>query len=122
VDRVELNLPRSTGPPSKIKMNRFCIRHSHRGSSRAHRMILARVVLDRELLQQIVDEHDGCAMCWHDTALAAVDAAQSMLIGSGPLPEMDGNGLVGGPSVDWLLRRIQSLLDCEELDRRDLRG
>jgi hypothetical protein len=84
-------------------------------------MILARVVLDHDLLQQIIDEHQGCALCFHDTAAAATAVAASLLVGSGPLPTMDGNGLVSGPTVDWLLRRIESLLEAEEVDRRDLR-
>jgi hypothetical protein len=100
--------------------SRFCRTHSHRGSSRAHRLILAKVILDRELLQQIIDEHDGCAMCFHDTALAAVDAAASLVTSNGPLPVMDSHGNVSGPITDWLLRRIDDLLECEQLDRRDV--
>jgi len=45
------------------------------GTSRAWRMILAHHSLDRHAQQQVTDEHDGCADCWQDTAVAAVDAA-----------------------------------------------
>jgi hypothetical protein len=69
----------------------------------------------------VVDEHGDCAMCWRDTALAAVDAAANLLVRSaGTVPEMDGHGNVSGPSVDWLLGRVDSLLECEQAERRDL--
>jgi hypothetical protein len=35
---------------------------------------------------------------------------------------MDAAGTVSGPTVDWLLRRIETALVCEHLDRRDLEG
>lgn len=101
-------------------MNRFCIRHSHRGSSRAWRMLLATHSLDRELHRHVVDEHGDCAQCWKDTALAAVDAAATMI--GGPLPVMDANGLVTGETVSWLLTVIDGFLEAEQADRRDLRG
>ena len=101
---------------------RYCIRHTHRGTSRAWRMILAHHSLDRHAQQQVTDEHDGCADCWQDTAVAAVDAAGSLLISSGPLPEMDTSGVVTGPTVNWLLRVIDGCLRAEELDRREVDG
>src|SRR5258708_34436455 len=74
-------------------MQRFCVRHTYRGSSRAHRLILARHSLDRDAHQLVVDEYDGCPQCWRDTCLAAVDAANSLLASSsGSLPELDGHG------------------------------
>jgi hypothetical protein len=99
-------------------MNRFCRTHSDRGSSRAYRMILARHSYDDAAQQQVVDEHGDCADCWHDTALAAVDAAHSLLLRYAPLPGMDDSGVVTGSSVDLLLGRIDALLECERLDRR----
>ena len=48
-------------------------------------MILAHHSLDRHAQQQVTDQHDGCADCWPDIAVAAVDAAGSLLISSGPL-------------------------------------
>ena len=48
-------------------------------------MILAHYSLDRHAQQQVTDQHDGCADCWPDIAVAAVDAAGSLLISSGPL-------------------------------------
>jgi len=90
--------------------------------SRAWRMILAHHSLDRHAQQQVTDEHDGCADCWQDTAVAAVDAAGSLLISSGPLPEMDTSGVVTGPTVNWLLRVIDGCLRAEELDRREVYG
>jgi hypothetical protein len=101
-------------------MNRYCFRHSHRGSSRAYRAILARHSLDRVAQQQLADEHGDCVDCWRDTALAAVDAAASMLVRCWPLPEQDASGLVSGESIDWLLGIIDDLLGCEAADRRDL--
>ena len=92
------------------------------GTSRAWRMILAHHSLDRHAQQQVTDEHDGCADCWQDTAVAAVDAAGSLLISSGPLPEMDTSGVVTGPTVNWLLRVIDGCLRAEELDRREVYG
>jgi hypothetical protein len=53
--------------------------------------------------------------------VAAVDAAGSLLISSGPLPEMDTSGVVTGPTVNWLLRVI-GCLRAEELDRREVDG
>lgn len=52
-----------------------------------------------------------------DTALAAVDAAQALLIRCGSLPEMDSAGNVSGLMIDGLYERIESALQCEELDR-----
>jgi hypothetical protein len=101
-------------------MNRFCLRHTHRGSSRAWRLILARHSYDRELQQRVIDEHGECEACWHDTALAAVDAAANMLLMSHPVPGMDANGNVTGPSVGLCLARIYGHLEAEEADRRDL--
>jgi hypothetical protein len=101
-------------------MSRFCIRHSHRGSSRAYRMVLARHSLDRPAEQQVVDEHGDCAQCWEDTAVALADAAHGLLIRLGPLPEMDRHGIANGPTIDWLLGWIDDLLECEAADRRDL--
>ena len=92
------------------------------GASRAWRMILAHHRLDRHAQQQVTDQHDGCADCWPDTAVAAVDAAGSLLISSGPLPEMDTSGVVTGPTVNWLLRVIDGCLRAEELDRREVDG
>jgi hypothetical protein len=54
--------------------------------------------------------------------VAAVDAAGSLLISSGPLPEMDTSGVVTGPTVNWLLRVIDGCLRAEELDRREVDG
>ncbi|HSS22899.1 MAG TPA: hypothetical protein VLL82_00450 [Mycobacterium sp.] len=102
-------------------MDRFCTAHTHRGSSRAWRLILARHSLDQDAHRHIVDEHGVCADCWRDTCLAAVDAAAALLVRSaGAPPHMDAHGNVTGPSVDWLLRRIDTLLACEQADRRDL--
>jgi hypothetical protein len=102
-------------------VNRFCTRRSHRGSSRAHRLILARHSLDDDARRHVIDEHDGCPDCWRDTCLATVDAAANLLIRSaGSLPEMDAHGNATGPTVDWLLRRLDSALECEQADRRDL--
>jgi hypothetical protein len=101
-------------------MNRYCIRHSHRGSSRAYRLIAARHALDDAHQHIIEKEHAECAQCWRDTALALSDAAHAMLIRLGPLPEMDSAGNVFGPVMDELYERIESALECEELDRRDL--
>jgi hypothetical protein len=103
-----------------MTMNRFCVRHSHRGSSRAYRLILARHSLDRDAHRQVVDEHGDCADCLIDTVEALSDAAHSLLIRLGPLPEMDSAGNVSGPVIDELYERIESCLQAEELDRRDL--
>ena len=54
--------------------------------------------------------------------MAAVDAAGSLLISSGPLPEMDTSGVVTAPTVNWLLRVIDGCLRAEELDRREVGG
>src|SRR6476646_12098989 len=81
-------------------------------------MILAHHSLDRHAQQQVTDQDDGCADCWPDTAVAAVDAAGSLLISSGPLPEMDTSGVVAGPTVNWLLRVIDGCLRAEKLDAR----
>jgi hypothetical protein len=89
--------------------------------SRAWRMILAHHSLDRHAQQQVTDEHDGCADCWQDTAVAAVDAAGSLLISSA-LPDMDTSGVVTGPTVNWLLRVIDGCLRAEERDRREVDG
>jgi hypothetical protein len=97
-------------------MNRFCTRHSHRGSSRAGRLLLARHSYDSEAQQQVIDEHGDCADCWRDTALAAVDAAHSVLLRFAPLPEIDGDGLVIGETVELLLARIDGALQAEALD------
>jgi len=84
-------------------------------------MILAHYSLDRHAQQQVTDEHDGYADCWQDTAVAAVDAAGSLLISSA-LPDMDTSGVVTGPTVNWLLRVIDGCLRAEELDRREVDG
>jgi hypothetical protein len=101
-------------------MDRFCIRHSHRGSSRAWRLVLARHCLDRDARQQVVDEIGDCAQCWADTALALTDAASGLLLRAAGIPDMDGHGNVTGPGVDWLLGLIDDFLVCEQADRRDL--
>jgi hypothetical protein len=101
-------------------MQRFCRTHSHRGSSRAHRLLLARHSLDTDAQRQVVDEHGDCGQCWQDTALALVDAANSLLLRYAGIPDMDGNGNVTGWSVDWLLELIDDHLVCEAADRRDL--
>jgi hypothetical protein len=97
-----------------------CTRHSSRGNSRAYRLVLARHTFDRATGQRVVDEIGDCETCWHDVALAAVDVAANMLIGRYGVPDMDAHGNVTGPSVDMLLESIETLLRCEELDRRDL--
>ena len=102
-------------------MNRnFCTAHSHRGSSRAHRLILARHALDDDLHRHIVDAHGDCAQCLRDTVEALSDCAHGLLIRSAGIPEMDDHGNVTGQSIDWLLGIIDSSLQAEELDRRDL--
>jgi len=101
-------------------MNRYCTAHSHRGSSRAYRMILARHSLDRDAEQQVVDEHADCVKCLQSTALALSDAANSLLLRYAGIPNMDGHGNCTGPGVDWVLGLIDDLLACEELDRREL--
>lgn len=83
-------------------------------------MILAKHCLDRELQQHIIDEHEDCAQCLRDTVEAAVDAAHGLLLRSAGIPHMDDHGNVTGASVDWLLDIIDSSLDAEELDRREL--
>jgi hypothetical protein len=99
-------------------MNRFCTAHSRRGTSRGLRLLLARHTLDSDARQHVIAEHGDCVDCWRDTALAAIDAAHGLLIGCGPLPELDAAGNVSGLSVDRLLRRIDAALRAEELDRR----
>jgi hypothetical protein len=82
---------------------------------------LARHSLDRDAHRHVLEEHGGCPDCWRDTALAAVEAAANLLVRSaGTLPNMDAHGNVTGASVDWLLRRIDTALECEQADRRDL--
>ena len=98
----------------------FCTAHSHRGSSRAYRLLLARHSLDNDAHQHVIDEHGGCAQCWQDTALAAVDVAHGLLIRSAGVPQMDAAGNVSGRSIDWLLDIIDSSLECEAAGRRDL--
>jgi hypothetical protein len=101
-------------------MDRFCTRHTHRGSSRAYRLVLARHSLDADAHQSVIDEHGDCPECWRATAVAAVDAVAGLLIKNWPLPEMQPSGVVTGPTVDWLLRTIDVCLEAEQLDRRDL--
>src|SRR5208283_2999496 len=96
----------------------FCRTHSHRGSSRAWRLVTARHCLDRELHQHIIDEHRGCAACLTDTVEALSDACHGLLLRAG-LPEMDSAGVVSGPVIDQLFERIGSSLEAEELDRRE---
>jgi hypothetical protein len=98
-------------------MNRFCFTHSHRGSSRAYRMILAKHALDRDLHEHIDHEHGDCGPCWRDTALALADAANGLLLRNAGIPEMDGNGVVTGAGITWLLEYIDDLLTVEALDR-----
>jgi hypothetical protein len=113
------SVPRPAG--SSNTMNRYCTAHSHRGGSRAYRMILAKHSLDRDAHRHVVDEHGDCPECWRDTCLAAVDAANNLLIRSaGAVPHMDAHGNCSGPTVDWLLGRIDTTLACEQADRRDL--
>jgi hypothetical protein len=100
-------------------MNRFCVRHSHRGSSRAHRMLLARHSYDADSYRRVLDEHGDCPDCLRDTVKAAIDVAHSLLIRSWPIPEMDANDVVTGASIDWLLERLDMALQCEQADRRD---
>jgi hypothetical protein len=99
-------------------MNRYCFTHSHRGSSRAYRLILARHSLDRDLHEHIDHEHGDCGPCWRDTALALADAANSLLLRNAGIPEMHGNGVVTSPGITWLLGWIDDLLECEQRDRR----
>ncbi len=117
---------------------RYCERHTHRGSSRAWRMILAAHCYDRDAQQHVIDEIGDCADCWRDAALGAVSAADILLITAEPTPEPDlpprpqvftavktsgllhPSGLVEGPSVNWLIGVIDSCLYAEELDRQDL--
>jgi hypothetical protein len=101
-------------------MNRYCIRHSHRGSSRAYRLILARHSLDRDAEQLVVDEHRDCPACLTDTVQALADACHGLLIRAGPLPSMDSAGVAFGPAIDELLERVDAALEAEELDRREL--
>src|SRR5258708_4899458 len=103
-------------------MDRFCIRHSHRGSSRAYRLILARHSLDGDAHRQVVDEHGDCGHCWRDTPLALAHAAHPLLIGCGRLPGMVSAGNVSGLVVDGLFERTESALACEDADRLDLPG
>lgn len=101
-------------------MNRYCTAHTHRGSSRAHRLLLARHSHDADSYRRVLAEHGDCPHCLRDTAKAAIDVAASLLIRSWPLPEMDAHDVVTGQSIDWLLERIDSLLECEQADRREL--
>ena len=103
-------------------MQRFCTAHTHRGSSRAWRLILARHSLDRDARRHVIEEHGDCAQCWQDTALALADTAHGLLIRLGPLPVMDSAGNVSGSVIDGLFERIDTALQCEQLDRRDLEG
>jgi hypothetical protein len=103
-------------------MQRFCTTHSHRGSSRAYRLVLARHALDRDAHRQVVEEHGNCAQCLRDTVEALSDAAHALLIRSWPIPEMDNAGIVTGQSIEWLLGLIDDHLACEAADRRDLEG
>jgi hypothetical protein len=97
--------------------SRHCTAHTHRGTSRAHRLLLACHALDDDARHLVIAEHGECVDCWRDTCLALADAAHSLLIGSAGVPELDPAGNVGGPSVDRLLRRIDAALVCEQADR-----
>jgi hypothetical protein len=100
-------------------MDRYCTRHSYRGSSRAHRLLLAKHSLDTDAHRHVVAEHQDCAQCWQDTALALADTAHGLLLRSaGTLPHMDWHGNCTGRSVDWLLNIMASSLQAEDLDRR----
>ena len=110
----------AAAPTKNTAMQRFCRTHTARGSSRAWRLLAARHSLDRHAEQLVVDEIGDCAQCWQDTALAAIDAADSLLIRCGPLPEMDSAGNTSGPVMDELFERIGASLSAEELDRREL--
>jgi hypothetical protein len=81
---------------------------------------LARHSHDHDAYQRVLDERGDCPQCWADTAKAAADAAELLLIRCGPLPHMDVYGNVSGATVDWLLRVIGSCLRAEEFDRRGL--
>jgi hypothetical protein len=83
-------------------------------------MILAKHALDAGLHEHIDREHGGCVACWRDTALAAVESAASMLPRCWPLPELDGNGVATGQSIDWLYDIVDGFLEAEAADRRDL--
>lgn len=100
-------------------MSRFCVRHSHRGSSRAYRLLLARHSIDRDAHQQVVEEHGECADCLRDTVEALSDAAHGLLIRLGPLPGMDAHGNADGPTIHYLLGLIDDFLACEAADRRE---
>jgi hypothetical protein len=100
--------------------NRYCTRHSHRGSSRAWRLLLSTHSYERDAQQQVIAEHGDCAQCWRDTALSAIDNAHSLLLHFAPIPDIDDDGLVVGETVNLLLARISGSLAAEQLDRRDL--
>jgi hypothetical protein len=102
-------------------MQRFCTAHTHRGSSRAWRLVLARHSHDRDAHRRVVDEHHDCPNCLRDTVNALSDAAHGLLLRSaGTVPHMDASGNCTGTSIDWLLDIIDSTLQAEQLDRRDL--
>lgn len=81
---------------------------------------MARHCHDHDAYQRVLDERGDCPQCCADTAKAAADAAELLLIRCGPLPHMDVYGNVSGATVDWLLRVIGSCLRAEEFDRRGL--
>lgn len=98
-------------------MSRYCLRHGNRASSRAYRIIAARHSIDRQAQQRVIDEHEDCPHCLAATVEALADAAHSLLIRSGSLPEMDSAGNCSGPTIDWLYQRVDDHLACEAADR-----
>ena len=57
---------------------------------------MARHCHDHDAYQRVLDERGDCPKCWADTAKAAADAADLLLIRCGPLPHMDVYGNVSG--------------------------
>ena len=83
-------------------------------------MVLACHSHDRAAEQLIVDEIGECGTCWHDVALAAVDAAAGLMIRAWPLPEMGANNVATSQGIDWILDIIDGSLEAEALDRGEL--
>ena len=90
----------------------------HQPGVRAWRLILVKMLRDRNAEQIVTDQVGNCPTCWREIALSLADhfANES---DCGTLL-LNPTGLVEGRAVRWVLLMLANAVRAAELDARDV--
>lgn len=100
----------------------YCDRGIHLGATTfAWRIVLAKLCLDLQAEQIVVDEIGDCVGCWREVVDILAQQVWSDTVQCNGVPDLNpGTGLAEGQAVDYATVLLYDALNAAARDARDL--